>query len=52
MSKETKIFFCILILLLSISIANGFYSIFIKNDFSIFLTEEEIPEYSDILFNI
>lgn len=47
MKKESKIFFLFFLTFLIISTLWGIEKFFLKKDFTIFVTEEEIPIQSD-----
>lgn len=47
MKRESKIFFLSVMLIIFLSVTWGIDQFFLKNNFKIFLTEEEIPAQSD-----
>jgi hypothetical protein len=51
MTKESKIFFSVIILSILISAGFGFRSIILNNDFAVFIQEDDIPESSIDFFN-
>jgi hypothetical protein len=51
MKRESKIFFLSVMVIILLSIIWGIDQFFIKNNFKIFLTEEEIPAQSDRFFD-
>ena len=48
-SKESKIFYVVVFLIVLFSIAYTYYDTMILARFDIFISEDEIPTYSDIL---
>jgi len=49
MTPQSEKFFTVLGVIIFIVVAMGWYQMFVNQNFAVFTTEEEIPDYSQLL---